>query len=452
MRRPLDPPLTASTRAPLRALGAVWLGAVLLLLLVASPLGAGEAVGESLRERVAAWIADLRAEDYATREAARKALESQGHVAPDLLEAHRDDPDPEVRRTIRLLLGRMGRTPTAEAPPARDLRGVGVVRLAGQGTLEALFAALADAHGAHIALPEDLDGSTVLSIQPVEGQPFFEVLRSLGRRAGLVPAGGFDRSGRIEMLRGEAAPRPWAAAGPMQVRVAEVSRTRVLPPDGSRRFVVGLDLEWSPAVQLVSWATPEKVEATDPDGRAFDVGAAMRSRTTHGVSTNATSARVQIHLEPTSEEVQPRLEVLAFELPLRIRHQRRALRFSTDGELPRTLRLDEAMDPHETATERIVLEALERPEAERGPWTVRLTAHLQGTIAQRSLDVRLERSDGTLQPAYAGSRFPSADGRLELTARAYGMGDEAPVAVRVRWFAAEERGTLSFRLTEVELR
>ncbi len=424
---------------------------MLLLVPLASLLGAGESAGESPRERVAAWIADLRAEAYATREAARKALEAQGHLAPDLLQAHRDDPDPEVRRTVRLLLERMGRAVTAEAPPARDLQGVGVVRLAGQGTLRALFAALADAQGAQIGLPEGIDDEAELTVESAETQPFFAALRSLGQRAGLVPAGAFDRSGRLEMIRGEAEPRPWAAAGAMQVRVAEVTRTRVLPPRGSQRFAVGLDLEWSPAVQLVSWTTPEEIEASDPDGRPFLAGAAMRSRTTHGVSSNATRARLQIHLEPASEDVRSELAVLAFELPLRIRHQPRELRFSADGELPRTASVEEALGADEANGERIVLEALEPPEAERGPWTVRLTAHLRGAIAQRSLDVRLERADGTLQPAYAGSRFPSADGRLELTARAYGMGVEAPVALRVRWFAAEERGVLSFRLTDVPL-
>lgn len=63
---------------------------------------------EEKRAFVAKCLRELRSSAFDVREAARQGLEDHGADAPDLLEAARDDADPEVRRTVRMLLARMG--------------------------------------------------------------------------------------------------------------------------------------------------------------------------------------------------------------------------------------------------------------------------------------------------------------------------------------------------------
>ena len=58
-----------------------------------------------------------------------KGLERYGREAKDLLEARKDDPDPEIRRTVRMLLDRLGGASPVVVPELGDLTTLGRVTL-----------------------------------------------------------------------------------------------------------------------------------------------------------------------------------------------------------------------------------------------------------------------------------------------------------------------------------
>ncbi|MFV1958821.1 MAG: hypothetical protein ACC662_05340 [Planctomycetota bacterium] len=406
-----------------------------------------------VRTRVAAWLDDLSSDAFKVREAARRGLEKWGGEARDLLEGRRDDPDPEVRRTVRRLLVRLGRPRVAGPSSIRDFSDLGLVRLHAEDTLRALLLAVARSQGARIEVPAGKgDAATRIDL---DGVPFFDAVAKLAGEAGLAPVGAFDAAGRLRLEDASTQPRvPWAGAGPMRVRVAEVTATRVLAPEPERRYVVAFDLDWSPAVQLVSYRTPRILLARDVGGHGFRAGAALRTNTTWGVSSGALAARMTIPLEPEGKETTERLAELSFELPVRLRHDRRQVRFvvGRNRTLPETRVVAgrEGLSPGGEGS--VTLRSVGRPDGGRGPWVVELSARLGGGAAAQSLQVLLEGADGTLHRSYGGSRFPAADGQIELTARTYGRWAEAPVAVRVYWFGAESEGSFVFRLKGVPLR
>lgn len=441
-------------------LGARPIGAsALLLLLLLAPFGSlraeDEVPGTDAEKRafVAKCLQELRSSSFTVRETARQGLEEYGAAARDLLEAARDDADPEVGRTVRMLLARMGGEERVIALPFDDLSGMGRVTLEATGSPRVLLQELASLCGARFEWPEG-HPETEISLA-VRNAPYFQALDQTLAAAGLQAPQGFDASGRMALAAvedgGAPPPLPWGAAGPMRVRVAEVTSVRTLRPPGGRRWMLALEIDWMPGVQLHQYKNPVVVTATDGEGRAYRAGAGMRASTTYGLGTTSRTARIQLHLEP--EEAQEdgaatpsRLKELVFTLPVTLRHERRSVRFDGLGDLtlPATRRRGE--------DEYVTLTALGRPETERGFWAFDLSTRLFTDGAQVSVLVLVEGADGRIRHASAGSRFPSADGTVTLSARAYGRQDEVPVRLEVVWYGRQEAGEVRFTLQDVPLR
>ena len=161
---------------------------------------------------------------------------------------------------------------------------------------------------------------------------------------------------------------------------------------------------------------------------------------------------ISVHLQPGTEGSAESLARLAFTLPVRVRHERHEVRFAPlDGlELPAEVRETAAPGAGEPGV--VTLRGVERPDGDRGPWTVDLHAALDTEAGRNSLQVALEEPGGRVRAASSGSRFPAADGSVGFRARAYGQWNEDPVAVRVAWYALEEEGALRFVLENVPLR
>jgi hypothetical protein len=424
-----------------------------VILLAAFEVRAGDDEGDpspaEVRTQVEAWLTDLRSPEFAVREAARDGLAKLGPRVPELLEEHRDDEDAEVRRTIRLLLERMGREEPAEPAPPGDLEALGRVTLTAKGTLPFLLDTLSAGHGASFALPEDV-GPDWFEIH-LEDVPFFEALEAVARAGGLSARAPFDVAGRLTLSRADPTDLvPTAAAGPLRVRLAQVTSIRTLGATGGRRYVVGLDLDWMPTVQLTQRRSPRDLVAVDARGRGFKPGGAARD-TTYGFSPSSRTVRIDVDLEPDDPEAIEHLEELSFVLPVRLQHGRRDVVFEglADLTLPATRELARASGE---GVDRVTLHAVERPDGEEGPLVVDVRTQLEGKTAASSVNVVLQYGDGTAQPASTGSRFPSADGTLGLRARAWGRRESGPVAVRVTWFTMEEEGQVAFSLSGIPLR
>jgi hypothetical protein len=401
-------------------------------------------------ERIAQWIEDLGSDRYAVREAARSRLEREGAAARGPLEARREDPDPEVRRAVGLLLERLEATPVDLPPPALgDLSAVGRVDLdlAEPRPAREALRLLGEPFGARFALPKSA-GEVPVRMR-VEDAPFFAALDAVAAAAGVSPQEGFSPSGDLFLAPGPMV-EPWAAAGPLRVRVTEISVTRSL--GGSQRPVYSLTLalDWVPGVQVVSWETPLDIRGEDAAGGGYEAAAASRRRVTHGVGRSSRTGRFQVHLQPLSspgEEPAPADELasLDFRLPVRLRYDRRETSFPAPfADLPARVAVSDE--------EEVSLLEVVAPTAGYGPWVARVAARLARPVSLDGLDVWFETVEGHRVLAFGGTRFPSADGRLELTARAHLGTDARAAAVLVVYFREEEQGALAFHLQGVPLR
>ncbi len=427
--------------------------AIGLVALLAARSGAGDDASAdvpgdaALRARVVQWLDDLRSASFETRETARAGLERYAQAAPDLLEARKDDPDAEVRRTVRTILERLhGAAPPPPAPQDGDVEGVGRVTISANGPLSAVLERLGAPYGARAVVPGDAGGTVVaLDLHDV---PFFEALAQVAAVADLVAPGPFEPDGTIALRGADATPAvPSAASGPLRVRVEEVTSTRTLTRPGRRHHLV-LDLDWMPAVSVSVWRTPTDLQAVDPDGRPVPPGAAMRSRTSWGAGVGATSGRFAIDLDPAADDRVERLARLEFALPVRLAVGRHDVHFDrpTD-DLPRTLPPGSGPDTEGAVT----LRSLARAPG-NGPWVAEVGIRLAGETAERTLSLWLDRDDGTSVPLTAGTRFPSADGWLSIVARAWGRSEALPVRLRATWLTSEVEGNARFRLEDVPLR
>ncbi len=338
------------------------------------------------------------------------------------------------------------------ALPFDDLSGMGRVTLEAEGSTRALLDELGALYGATFGWPLG-HPETPISLA-VRDAPYFTVLDRLLREAGLAAKQGFDAAGRMELVPAPEGPSPpWSAAGPMRAQVVEVTSVRGLVPPGGLRWVLALTIDWMPGVQLHQYKNPVIVKALDAEGRAYRAGAAMRASTIYGLGSTSRSARLQLHLEPeeaSDETTTPpppsRLTELVFTLPVTLRHDRRSIRFENplDLTVPATLRRG--------ANEHVTLTGVGRPEAPRGFWAFDLATRLFTDDARLSVLVLVEGPDGRIRHASAGSRFPSADGTVALSARAYGQADEEPRALEVVWYGRQEAGEVRFTLKDVPLR
>jgi hypothetical protein len=434
--------------------------ALLLLVLtglLAPPARAGEEAPPAPPEAVAqleAWIKDLASEQYEVREAARKGLERRGREAPDVLRAHADDADPEVRRTVRALLERLGSVTPAPPVASADVARLGLVRLqVTKRPLREVLDLLAGALGGTFVLDAE-SGKRPVSAD-LEDVPYFTALETLAAAADLRVPAGFDGEARLAFVpaaEGRAAPAS-AAVGPVRLRAARVTAARSLDGDGARTHTLGLDLNLAPCVQLVTYRPARVVKAVDPAGRAWRGAGNAGAALTYGVGSDTRRVELSVALEPAAEGVEERLATLDLSLPLRVRHERRQVRFAPLADLPRTL--DEQGEPAEAgARGTVTLASLTAAEGRKDAWIVDLSAVPTTAPGRESLDAYLITGEGARRRVWisGGRSTTSADGRLRLVGRCYGTGEAPPTALEVVWFEREGEGEVLLTLRDVPLR
>lgn len=417
---------------------------------------AGEepAAERSAASEVEAWIRDLASDAFEVREAARKGLERRGREAPDVLQKHADDADAEVRRTVRALLERLGAVLPVPPAEAANLARVGRVRLhAADRPLGEVLKELGDGLGGSFAL--DAGEAQKRVRVDVEDAPYFEALEALVAAAGLRAPGAFDGEGRLTLVPGVAgrASAPSAAAGPVRLRVARVAAARSLDGAERRTHTLTLEVHLAPCVQLVSYRAPRVEKAEDAAGRPWRVAGGLAPATTYGVGGDVRRVEANVALEPPEGGGEERLARLDLVLPLRLRHERRAVRFEPLSGLPRTV--DERGKPAEAGAKgSVTLLSVTRAEERKDAWIVDLSAVLASPTGRESADAFLLTADGAKRHVWiAGGRSTtSADGRLHLVGRCFGTGEAAPTALDVTWFDREGEGELSLHLTDVPLR
>lgn len=430
------------------------LASLALLLLLAAPVGWAEdepspppgktaEADEALRARVTAWLADLRSDDFATREAARAGLKREGPRALDLLEAAKDDTDAEVRRTVRAILAGAPRrvTPTAaEIAPGR-FESLGTITYQGKDRpLSVVLAAVGEPVWGRVLVPERLAAVPVTAA--FEKVPFFAALEELIGARDLVAPRPFDGLGRLalEARAPGVTPAPWAAAGPMRLRVTEVSAARSLGVKAPPKYALTLELAWTPHVQVSQVETPGIEVARDPDGKAYRPTSAMNRRVTYGVGGSQRHHVFTVHITPVEEDCKPVLAVLETRLTMNLRFDAVRVDFDATADLPQT-------------KNGVTLHAIEAVEGGRGQYVVDFSAKLSEDVADRSLAAYVIEADGRPSTlGVYGGRSRAADGTVRIRARAYRGNRGAPPRIRVRWQRREERGSLRFRLTDIPLR
>ncbi len=412
---------------------------VLLLCLVAGP-ARGE---DDVRTRVTQWLEDLRAEDFATREAARQGLTREGLKAVDLLEAAKDHEDPEVRRTVRAILARTPKrvTPEADAVPMGDFRAIGTITMDAEGrALQETLTAMGDAVGAQLVAPASLRATEVsFALKEV---PFFRALHTVLEPHGLAAPRPFDALGALAVQEQPAgvARAPFGAAGPMRLTVTEVSASRTLGVEAPLKYALTLELAWTPHVQVSQVEAPALEVARDPDGKPYTASAAMRRRVTYGVSTSRRHHALTLGLVPSSKDCKPTLAALETRVTMGLRYDPLRVDFDGTGTLPRT-------------KDGVTLHAIEAVEGSAGQYVVDFSAKLPDDVADRSLTAHVVETDGRLSTlGVYGGRSRAADGTVRIRARAWRGNRGAPPAVRIGWFRREERGTLRFRIEDIPLR
>jgi hypothetical protein len=404
---------------------------------------------------VEAWIRDLASERFEVREQARQGLERWGRDAPEALRRHADDADPEVRRTVRALLERLGSTVAPAPAAAEDLAAVGRVTVdATDRPLGALLDELGLLFGGTVQAPDDARARRV-SVRLAE-QPYFAALAALLEHAGLEAAGPFDGENRLRTVpRSEGGAQvPTATSGPVRVRATKLAVTRALDGQGPAVHALTLEVHLAPCVQLSAYRPPRVLGARDAAGGRW-ISAGGDASVLYGVGGDPKRIEVTVSLMPTADAAPgaERLERLELALPLRVRHHRREVRFEHPGELPRTL--DEQGRPAtEGAKGTLTLQRLEPAEGRADAWLADLACVLAGKPARESVEPWLELADGQRRRLWiAGGRSTtSADGRLRLVGRAHGVGDAAPRGLVVAWFERDADGELPLTFLEVPLR
>jgi hypothetical protein len=433
----------------------------LLLVLIAAFVAPGARAGEEAPPappeasvQVEAWIQDLASEQYEVREAARKGLERRGREAPDVLRAHADDTDAEVRRTVRGLLERLGSVSPAPPAASAEIARMGLVRLhVARRPLRDVLDELGSALGGSFVVDAE-SGKRAVSVD-LEDVPYFVALEALADAAGLRAPSAFDTQGRLALVpaaegQAEAAS---ATAGPLRLKAARVAAARNLAGTEARTHTLTFDLHLAPCVQLVTYRTARVVKALDPAGRAWRTAGNPAAAMTHWVGSDTRRAELNVALEPAAEGAEERLATLELAVPLRVRHERRAVRFAPLTGLPRTL--DEQGKPAEAAARgSMTLASVTSAEGRKDTWLVDLSAVLSTATGRESVDAYLVTGDGAKwRVVTAGVRSTtSADGRVRLVGRCYGTGETPPAALEVVWFEREGEGEALFTLRDVPLR
>jgi len=411
------------------------------------------------REEVARLLADVASDKYQVREAALHRLEAVARAAKPFLVERRDDPDPEVQRTVRRLLvlagGDDGGVPAVDVAGAR---AEGLVTLSFRGTLADALRALDAARPGRVRLPPS-GGQAAVEID-AKARPYFEVLDGLLARDGLeVADGGFDGAGQASATVPNGEPlAPPAYDGPFRLDVHSVSSTRTLGRGKATRTTIGLRLRWSPAIQLTSYEPANVVAATDSAGHAYHgvdtqpsgtVGFAPYGRQIGG--SFASTLSVAFDLPPDSPP--DRLASVDVRIKATLRRDRREARFDVSGSptLPATV---EVPGPERGRTTRVTLESFGPDPDRRVAWNLVSTLVLPKGVGGGAVLPCVELPDGTLRGTYAsGSRVVASDGTLRMVERVQGVLPETgPTAVRIVWFEREESVPLVFTLKDVPVR
>jgi len=408
-----------------------------------------------IRKLVAGWLADLKAAGYEVREAARRNLRARGLEARDLLEAARDDPDPEVRRTVRAVLARApGRT--NEAPVSvkpGEFRGLGLITLhADDEALSSVLERLGKAIHGTLEPPEDLRSKKVnLDLARV---PCFDAIHMLARLTKTRPQRPFDRAGKMMLVAADPAvvPGPRGAAGPMQMTLVEVAATRSFGTATLPHYALKLRLEWSPLVQVRQYDRPRVEVARDPDGKRYRGTAAMARNASYGVGSSVKQHLTTVYLEPAEADCALRLGALEVSVPMHLQHDPAWVELRDLTKAPTCLGTDGKVAKAGT-DESVQFHSVEEVAGTRGQWVVDFTATLLVEAARRSLQAFLVEEDGTLrQVSVYGGRSIGADGTVRITARTWRGTRGKPRGLRVTWFRREEEGSLRFRLENIPLR
>ena len=410
---------------------------------------------QEIRAQVADWLRDLSADEFETREAARAGLRRLGLEARDLLEAAKDDEDPEVRRTVRAILATVDGRPThsAHVRPG-DLVNLDLVTASvATSPLKKVLAALGAPYGARFELDDEALGERSASLD-ARRVPFFDALDGVLRAQGMHLARPFDASGEAGIAavpEGFVRP-PRAACGPTQVSVVAVSATRSFGASVPERYALTVRLDWTPSVQVTQYEMPTIEVARDPQGRAYKPTAAMNRRIAYGVGSTSRSNDLTLYVEPKEDGAAPHLAVLEFSLPLTLRRDAAGIDVDLDRTLPCTVGKD-GKDVAEGTDGSVRVESVNEVDGSHGQWVVEMTVTLKDDIAQRTLQTFvLEEGGKVSRLGVYGGRSRSADGTLRITARAYRGNRGRPKGLRVSWFRREEYGTLRYRLEDIPLR
>lgn len=432
-----------------------------LLALTALPAYAEEepsapkAADAGIRTQVAGWLKDLRSEDFQVREAARRKLLAKGLEARDLLEAAMDDPDPEVRRTVRAVLSRAPAKPVPAAEHIRpgDFRSIGRLTVRAKNEpLAAVVERIGTAIGGTLELPADRIEERV-TLELIE-QPCYDVIAALARLTRTRPQAPFDGQGRMLLIAtdGKLKPAPRAAAGPMQLTVTEVAATRSFGVAKPPRYALKLRLEWAPFVQVRQYERPLVEVARDPDGKRYRPSPAMARSASYGVGTTVKHHTTTVHVEPAEAGCKEHLAALEVSIPMYLRHDPATVVLDDIKDAPRCLGID-GKEAKPGTDESVQFHSVKEVEGGRGQWVVDFTATLLAAGAQQTVQAHLIEPDGSLRRVNVyGGRSIAADGTVRITARAYRGTNGRPKGVRVSWFRREEQGSLRFRLEDIPLR
>ncbi len=376
-----------------------------------------------------------------------------GGRARDLLEAAADDPDPEVRGAVRVVLERLDPKPVAVGPagPLIDLSAIGLVTLEARGPIWGVFRRLGQVQEGLYALPPAAREKE--AEVHVEGEPIFRVVDLIAAGVGLDGSAPYDPGGTLTLRepREGQEPVPTVSLGPLRGRIVRVTTVRTLGGTTPRTHSLALQLQWAPAIQVVSLEGPRVESAEDEKGNAFR--SPPGGPVSYGLSPASTSIELTVGLQPApaAAPTGERLAHVDLVAPMRVRTGRASVDFRRGKEESQTIPVTAAQTGGKTGGE-VVLRRMESPEAPGGTWLVEVRATLDAEAARESVRASLLAGDGSVGALGLTTRSVSADGTVELVGRGRLASGTSPTGVRVSWFTQEGRAEPRLRFEDVPLR
>lgn len=389
----------------------------------------------------------LASDDYAAREAARVRLAALAPAAREQLAARRDDPDPEIRRTVTLLLAALGEG-EPPAASAESIGALGLVTFRASGPVGEVLARFAAEVGGSVTLPGDV-ASREVRVE-VERVPFFAALDAVLEPVGLDVPYGFDDAGALSAGPRPEGGAPPAFAGPFRLDVTSAVGERTLRPASRRDLSLRLRLAWAPTVQVTTVHAPRIVRALDGAGAAL-VGVPMQ--TVYGVGGGRWTP-IEVRFAPTASALTDRLDLVELTVEVRLRSEGQGVRFDdlTGDRLPAARSVPA---PSGGAGETRVTLASFAADVERAGWGVAdlVVSAAQGVPVESVAVVLDEDGAGAKVLADHASRIVAADGTLRLRVRTpVAPGSAGGRALRVLWYGREASVTVPFTLRDIPLR